>query len=970
MLGKDMEQGTIEMNDLEGHQPSIVMFDEEIFENRKFLRDMIHCVTEVLRDNTKIELEKTNQTQSKTKISVPKDVPGTSKTVNVPLTVEEREKKWAKNCLELNVQYQWQRWEVKLLNETVSKVALNQLQAPFLAQKRLLQEQMKAEEITGTSTKKTRRLIDKVIKEIGHQAGGPLLELLNKPDSIDWMRIAASEFDGRRTANECQAMWNACLAPGAVAASNQNQDWDEIAEKHGYLRTGYQCFLHWQTVLNRSRNRWSEAEDKLLIKAVSQIQQGDYIPFAQVAAMLPGRTPQQCHHRWTQTLNPQIYGGPFKGREDAILFAARQVYCMGFKQISLLLPGRTPNQLRLRYNRLELLNPSMSWTNEEDSLLAKLVAALKSAGRKISFTSIASHFPKKNCHALRNRYFFLERNKKVVATKKCHDKSHKTQKKKHSRIKSSSGHKSDVDSTSVMRAHRDTSHSTRAASKLFQRSASPTPETSQHRSDSPVRANDLTSSSPNIPVPTPSNLSSLVKLVHKSSRRGRKTKNRDYIDLAFAQVFRSHYTQPRGRSKKYFSNKDIKSMIHRASSFLKLFHSCLDWKRDEDVAKCQVDPEDLLLLYRRLHQQAPEGEQHEALAKPGIQLPYLVPPNVTTLIGMRTLLLEQRGLLEATLKFQLPEMQAKVLKNGGIFHTFPNQHKSRSPSPQEEEPNLFDDETQQINPGDLLDLSLHTADDNSPNSSHQVLEPVCKVEKPAHGAHSNTGNDSCPEEISNLPEVPDNFMDGEDAQESIETKFNPKLGKIQKPHLDPETAQSLFNQRFLALFYWPSIMSQVGPSIQTYDGLFEGDRLSYVSDYEEDPSEAESAPENNEPRSREMPPDVLMETETETEDEVIYSKASGLTKTERRRMLKERWNRYREEKRRRMEQTGVSAREEMLREEEEAALERKRRREAEVVRIPGKRGRPARRRRVRRRKLVGDKEFIEEAEDTTGSQDN
>jgi hypothetical protein len=60
------------------------------------------------------------------------------------------------------------------------------------------------------------------------------------------------------------------------------------------------------------------------------------------------------------------------------------------------------------------------------------------------------------------------------------------------------------------------------------------------------------------------------------------------------------------------------------------------------------------------------------------------------------------------------------------------------------------------------------------------------------------------------------------------------------------------------------------PSVQTYDGLFEGNRLSYVSDDElEFPEEdlvAETAPVQTED-PEDMLGSSMAETETETEDE-------------------------------------------------------------------------------------------------------
>jgi Myb-like DNA-binding protein BAS1 len=76
---------------------------------------------------------------------------------------------------------------------------------------------------------------------------------------------------------------------------------------------------------------------------------------------MPGRTTKQVRRRWTDTIDPRIRKGYFTKTEDTILSTARFYHKLNFRQIARLLPGRTPNQLRCRYTRLEFVNPVHPW---------------------------------------------------------------------------------------------------------------------------------------------------------------------------------------------------------------------------------------------------------------------------------------------------------------------------------------------------------------------------------------------------------------------------------------------------------------------------------------------------------------------------------------------------------------------------------------------------------------------------------
>lgn len=105
-----------------------------------------------------------------------------------------------------------QHWEMKLLDETMRKVALGSLRRPFVAKKTALLDQLKTEQSANLSTALTEIKLDLLEKDIKKLSGEALFEMLNNPDlEFDWCRISVTEFEGLRAPLELRAMWRQCL---------------------------------------------------------------------------------------------------------------------------------------------------------------------------------------------------------------------------------------------------------------------------------------------------------------------------------------------------------------------------------------------------------------------------------------------------------------------------------------------------------------------------------------------------------------------------------------------------------------------------------------------------------------------------------------------------------------------------------------------------------------------------------------
>jgi hypothetical protein len=126
------------------------------------------------------------------------------------------------------------------------------------------------------------------------------------------------------------------------------KQWSVIAT-HIPNRSATQIAARWEKCINPklTKGPFSPEEDQLIVDFVER--NGTHA-WPKIGAVLPHRTAKQCRERWFNNLDPVVTKGPWTPEEDRMIFEAYVQYGPKWSLIARVIPGRTDNSIKNRWN--------------------------------------------------------------------------------------------------------------------------------------------------------------------------------------------------------------------------------------------------------------------------------------------------------------------------------------------------------------------------------------------------------------------------------------------------------------------------------------------------------------------------------------------------------------------------------------------------------------------------------------------
>ena len=118
----------------------------------------------------------------------------------------------------------------------------------------------------------------------------------------------------------------------------------------------------------RMNHKFTKEEDVKLKKLVNNYGESAW---DEIASLMEGRNPRQCHDRWCSYLSPNINNSPWTEEEDKKIIKLQSEFKGKWVQMSKRFKGRTDIQLRNRWNVLKKTLFNADKPKEANQILPK-----------------------------------------------------------------------------------------------------------------------------------------------------------------------------------------------------------------------------------------------------------------------------------------------------------------------------------------------------------------------------------------------------------------------------------------------------------------------------------------------------------------------------------------------------------------------------------------------------------------------
>jgi len=141
-------------------------------------------------------------------------------------------------------------------------------------------------------------------------------------------------------------------------------DWKFISVNYlKGLRSEVQCLHRWTKVLQPGlkKGKWLDEEDATILRCIEE----GMTKWTDIAERIPGRVGKQCRERWANHLDPTLKKGNWTQEEDQLLIGAQELMGNRWCEIAKILPGRSENGIKNRWNSTMRKNMVQTWTCSE-----------------------------------------------------------------------------------------------------------------------------------------------------------------------------------------------------------------------------------------------------------------------------------------------------------------------------------------------------------------------------------------------------------------------------------------------------------------------------------------------------------------------------------------------------------------------------------------------------------------------------